>query len=165
MINPDTPTFPNNAVEVMLPYFGQIDDDLTVVRRMLRPSDADHMIGVFPALWQPEGDDPYEMGHPFSHEPTLQTYQIGVQTLVKHGDSEVGLKLHCVIAQLVRTVLYKNEGLRQAIGGLSITVGSVTERVLRWEVRLQRMIGNEIEGTFVFVSVAEVLLTTETGGS
>lgn len=165
MINPDTPTFPNNVVTVMLPYFDQIDDDITVVRRMLRPTDADHMIGVFPALWQPEGDQPYEIGHTHPHEPTLQAYQIGVQTLIKHGDSEVGLKIHCAIAQLVRTVLYKNTGLRQDIAGLSITVGGTTERVLRWEVRLQRMIGNEIEGTFVFVSVAEVLIYTETGGS
>jgi len=165
MLDPLSPCFPNNAVEVMVPYFDQINSDIDVVRRPLRPSDADHMIGIFPALWMPWGDEAYEMGHPNPGEPTLQQYQIGIQGLIKHGDSVVGLALHSILANLIRTVLYKNAFLRQAIGGLSVSVGGVTERVRKWEPRVQRYIGNEVEGNFIFVSTAEVMIMTETGGS
>lgn len=165
MINPDTPCFPNNAIEVMIPYFDQIDTDIIVVRRPLRPSDSNHMIGVFPALWQPATDDPYEIGHINPDEPTLQQYQVVVQGLIKHGDSEEGLALHSILANLIRTVLYKNTFLRQAIAGLSVSVGGSTERVMTWRPVLQRFIDNEVEGTFVFVSNAEVMILTETGGS
>ena len=152
--------FPNNFIATCAPYMKAIDTSMTVVLRPLRPSDPDHIIGVFAALWLPD-EESYEIGHSSPGEPSLQRYQVGFQGMVKHGDEPKGLAIHAVLAAKIRRVLYKNASLRNDIASLVVTDGSSTERVRRWNVRLQRYMNNEVEGTFIFVSTAEVILETE----
>jgi hypothetical protein len=153
-------TFPDNVIALMNPAFDTLDPDIDVYNRPLRPSDPDHTIGIFPALWTPD-DESYEIGHSAPHEPTLQRYQIGVQGLVKNGDEPTGLKIHSILATRIRRVLYKNASLRNAIASLVVTDSGSTERIRRWTVRLQRYMNNEVKGTFIFVSTCEVILETE----
>ena len=160
MIDPAQDIFPDNVIKTLMPYMGALDNDIIVVNRPLRSTDANHMIGVFSTLWTPEQDS-YEIGHSAPDEPTCQNYQIGVQGLVKHGDEPKGLSIHYILAAMIRRVLYKNQQLRNDISQLVVTDSGSTESFRKLTVRLQRLMNNEVQGQFVFVSTAEVLIETE----
>lgn len=161
MIDPTTePDFPNNVVTALAIVLPGIDSDLTLVRRPLRPSDPNYSISVYATLWQPD-DSSFEIGHSSPGEPTLSTYQIGIQTLVKDGDTERGLAISSILAKRIRSVLYKNEPLRVALGSLSVQDGPYKESMRRWGARSQRFMSNDIEGTFVTISVLDLWIETE----
>lgn len=165
MIDPTSEAvFPNNVVRCLEIVLPGIDPDVAVFPRPLRPSDPDHSIGVYAALWQPD-EDSYEMkgiGSPHASEPTLQTYQIGIQSLVKHGDSTVALAISSILNNRIRSVLYRNAPLAVALGSLYTDDGTVRESMRRWGVRSQRYMSNDIEGKFVFISVLDFWIETET---
>lgn len=161
MLNPSTDVFPNNVISKAATALQSIDpNDLTILKRPLRASDPNMSIGVWGALWQPDLES-YEMGHFVPGETTISSYQIGVQSFVKDGDEELGLKLHAILAYHVRRVLYRDSAFRVGLAGMQVTLDFVTERYLKWEFRSQRYMNNEVDGTFVFSTTAECLLTTE----
>lgn len=160
MIEASDAVFPSNVLLLLEAAFAGLDPDLTVLKRPLRPSDPNQSIGMWGALWSPE-EDSYEIGHIAPHEPTLQTYQIGVQCLVKDGDEVRGLNIHSILSKRIRSVLYRNEPLRVALQSSYTTDGFSTERVRRWGVRNQRYMNNDIEGQFVYVSTLDFWFETE----
>jgi len=154
--------FPNNIVICLSEVFPAVDEDAFVINRPLRPTDPNYSIGVYATLWQPE-EDSFEMGgkHAGPNEPTLSQYQIGVQTMIKDGDSVRGLAISSIFTKRVRMVLYRNEPMRVALGELAVTDASYTERLRRWGVRSQRFMSNDVEGQFVFISVLDLWMETE----
>lgn len=163
MIETDDTVFPNNAVTLVKARMQLLDADLFVIGRPLRDSDLPQSIGVYPIMWQPR-EDSYEMrGGPVGRsEPTLQRYLIVVQAFVKNMNQEEGISTHAVLSKLVRTVLYRDEPLRVALGSLSWTNGSCIERTQRWGISQQRYVSNEIRGEWLYLSSLEFWLETET---
>lgn len=159
--NPDL--FPNNAVSILQTRCKLIDSDLFVIRRPLRESDPTQSIGVFASAWEPD-EESYEMrGSPQGpSEPTLQTYRIAVQAFVKDMDEERGLATHATLSKMIRSMLYRDDPLRVALSALSATMDDSTERTKRWGIRQTRYFSNEIEGNFLYLSVLEFWLETET---
>jgi hypothetical protein len=101
------------------------------------------------------------MGHVSPHEATLNTYQVGIQTLVKDSDTERGLATSSILTRRVRSVIYRNEPLRLALGQLYVADDVSRESMRRWGIRNQRFMSNDIEGTFVTISVLDLWLETE----
>lgn len=169
MIDPTTePVFPNNVVEVLAVVLPGIDDEVTLQKRPLRPTDPNYSLGVYATIWQPN-EDSYEIGHLGSgfdsgpNEPTVSTYQIGIQILVKDSDTARALAVGSLLNRRIRSVLYRNAALRLALASLYTTEDSVTERLKRWGIRSQRFMSNDIEGKFVFISVLDMFIETEVG--
>jgi hypothetical protein len=160
MIDPATPAFPNNVVTALKTVLPGIDESLQAFSRPLRPSDPNMALGIYATMWAPE-EDSYEMGHPFPHESTLQTYQIGIQTLVKDGDTQRGLAISTILTKRIRAVVYRNQPLRIALGSLYVQDDVSRESMRRWGIRNQRFMSNDIEGTFVTISVLDLWLETE----
>lgn len=162
MINPDDgAVFPNNVIATVLPVLGAIDADVQSFARPLRSTDPNLSIGVFPAIWQPD-EESLEIGH-MAGEPTLGTYQVGVQTLVKDGDSQRALNISSIFQNRVRMVLYRNQPLRDILGSLWTEDSSgAKERMRRWGVRNQRYMSNDLQGSFIFTSVLDLYIETET---
>ena len=160
--------FPNNFVEILAVVLPGIDEECTLYKRPLRPTDPNYALGVYATIWTPN-EDSYEMGHlgmAYSvgpNEPTLSNYQIGIQVLVKDGDTSRALAVSSLLNRRVRSVLYRNDDLRLALAGLSTTEDGVVEHLKRWGIRSQRYMSNDIEGKFVFISVLDMFIETEVG--
>lgn len=152
--------FPGNVIDRVSTSLATVDVDAVVFKRPLRPSDPNYSIGVYAATWVPNADT-YEIGHTPTTEATLNNYQIGVQTMIKDGDSERGLNIGTIFARRVRSVLYRDEQLRLALGSLYVQDSVSRESMRRFGVRSQRFMSNDIEGKFVFVSVLEFEIETE----
>lgn len=152
--------FPGNVIECIAAVLPAVDADATVYKRPLRPTDPNYAIGIYATTWSPD-EDSLEIGHAPPQEATLNSYQIGVQTLIKDGDTERGLAIGTIFARRVRSVLYRNEPLRIALGSLYVEDGSSRESMKRFGVRGQRFMSNDIEGKFVFISVLDYWIETE----
>lgn len=163
MIDPTSnPVFPNNVVDVLATVLPAIDADITIQKRPLRPSDPDYSMGIYGTLWTPV-EDSYEIGHqPFPIEATLNRYQIGVQTLVKDADTERGLAVSSILTNRIRAVVYRNAALRVALSSLYVLdTDNVRESLRRWGIRTHRFMSNDIEGTFITISVLDLWIETE----
>lgn len=161
MINPsETGSFPGIFVFSIGEALKGIDTDIVLLKRPLRPSDPNYSIGVYGASWQPV-ENSIEMGHVAPGESSLSRYQVGIQTLVKDGDSERALGVSNMLSKHVRTVLYRNQPLRVALGQLSVQDQTSVERLRRWGIANQRFLANDIEGTFVTISVMDLWIETE----
>ncbi len=154
------PVFPNNVVNCFVAVLPGIDEDVRCLPRPLRPTDPNYSIGVYGTIWEPELDS-LEIGHVAPQEATLNRYQIGIQTLIKDGDSQRGLAVSSILTKRVRTVVYRNEPLRIALRSLTVSDGDSLESMRRWGIRNQRFMSNDIEGTFVTISVLDLWLETE----
>ena len=169
MIDPTAEAvFPNNVVEVLAIVLPGIDDEVTLQKRPLRPTDPNYSLGVYATIWQPN-EDSFEIGHlgggmdPGPNEPTLSTYQIGIQILVKDSETSRALAVGSLLNRRVRSVLYRNDALRVALSQLFTVEDGVHERMKRWGIRSQRFMSNDIEGKFVFISVLDMFIETEVG--
>lgn len=161
MIDPSNEdVFPGNVVKCLGVVLGAIDEDAIVFPRPLRRTDPNYSIGIFGTLWQPN-EQSHEIGHLSPNEPTLNTYQIGIQTLIKDGDTQRGLAISNVFSNRARTVVYRNEPLRVALGSLYVQGLDFRESMRRWGIRSQRFMSNEIEGEFVTISVLDLWIETE----
>lgn len=163
MIVEDQNVFPNNVVEIVTIRTKLLDTDLWVTKRPLRESDPNQSVGIFAAQWLPE-ENSYEMvAAPVGrHEPTLQQYFITVQAFVKDMDEERGLATHSVLSKMIRSMLYRDDPLRVALGSLSVTTDNSIERTQRWGIRQQRYFSNELSGSWLYLSTLEFWLETET---
>jgi hypothetical protein len=156
--------FPNNAVLLVQERLDSLDPDIVVLRRPLLPTDPVQAISVYSTLWTPN-EDSYEIlgsSVPRAHEPTLQNYNIAIQGLVKDMDQERGLAVHSVMAKMIRGMLYHDAPLRIGFGLLSAQAYGVTEKFKRWGIRSQRYHANEVEGDWLFLSVLDLWIETET---
>lgn len=168
MIQDTDSVFPSNVIYCLTQVLPGIDERLTVLGRPLRSTDPNFSIGIFATLWQPD-EQSYEMGSALlgqpqptaPAEPTLSSYTLGIQCLVKDGDEQRGLNINSILAKRIRSVLYRNEPLRVALGSLSVTDGDSVERMRRWGMRNQRYMNNDIEGTFVYISTLDYWIETE----
>lgn len=159
MIEPRDDVFPNNIIKLLSDSAQALDADLFVTGRPLRSSDPLQAVGIFPSMWQPV-EASQEMGRVNPGEPTMQTYSIGLQAFVKDGDELVGLKRHSTLSHMLRTMLYRDPAIRVGLPALSYTTGGVTERVMRWGVRNQRFLSNEVTGSWLYLSTLEVWAET-----
>lgn len=152
--------FPMNVVGVLQEEFvaAGISGD-QIYLRPLRPSDPHSSIGLFPQDWVPNEDSAEMMGG--LQEPTISRYLVGIHTLVKNTDEADGILQHAILSKSVRSMLYRASGVRVRLPQLNETSLGITERLQRWGVRQQRYLSNEIEGSFVFVSVTDIWVETE----
>lgn len=147
--------FPANVVaelEVSLDALVDVDH---VLKRPLRPTDPNGSIGIYPVTWSPEE---YQIGQ---YDPAVTKYLIAIQSLVKHGDEELGIALHSRLAKQVRVMLYRDDELRVRLGALSTEESGVIERTQRWGVRTQRYLNNELQGSFLYLAITELWIETE----
>jgi hypothetical protein len=77
-------------------------------------------------------------------------------------DEETGISEHATLSKMVRGMLYRDETLRVQLATLVWTDGLTTERAKRWGVVNQRFISNEIGGVWLYLSILEFWLETET---
>ena len=152
--------FPMNIVDTLRD--GLVDAmkgyEETIVGRPLRPADANQSIGIFPVDWMPR-EDSYEIG---GYGPTLASYTIRLQLLVKHTDEEEGRAQYAIDTKKLRAILYRDTSLRLRLSQLSEVAFDSLERVKRTGVRNQRYLNNEIQGTFLFLATTELWTETET---
>lgn len=161
--------FPNNAVLLIEERLGKIDPDIVTLRRPLQPTDPVQCFGIFGTLWTPNQES-VEIGNALlggapaarNTMPTLQQYNITIQALAQHMDPEEGLAVHSVMAKLVRGVLYHDQPLHVGLGMLRHTMFDVTERYRRRQIMSQRFMSNEISGNWMFLSVLDLRIETET---
>lgn len=150
--------FPENIVTILKEEIGKVDSAWTTIRRPLRPTDPNLSIGVFSLDWEPSE---HEIGG--TPDPSLARYGLTIQSLVKHGTEEEGQALHTNVAHRVRTMLYRSTDLRVRLGSASVTSPEgIIERPTRWGVSSQRFRSNEISGQFVYLSVTNFWIDTET---
>lgn len=153
--------FPENVVNEIHDEVVLLDPEFTALKRPLRPSDPNKSVGVYGLDWEPSE---HEIGGPA--DPSLARYSIGIQSMVKHATEEDGQALHTNIAHRVRTMLYRSVDLRLRLGQTKVLFdGGIVERVTRWGVSTQRFRSNEIQGQFVYVSVTNFWVDTETVNS
>lgn len=157
----DSTTFPNNVVEILETRSKLLDPDLFVVKRPLKSTDPNQSIGITAAQWRPD-EDSLEMRGMATMEPTLSRYLITVQAFVKDMDEIRGLNVHSVLSRRIRAMLYNDTPLRASLASLSSTMLGVTERPRRWGVSQQRFFANEIESSWLYLSILEFWLETET---
>lgn len=161
MIDPTAEAvFPGNVIECIAIVLPGIDPDTVVHKRPLRSTDPSYSIGVYPTLWSPN-EESYEIRSKAPQEATLNNYSIGIQTLIKDSDTERGLAVGSIFANRIRSVLYRNEPLRLALGSLYVEDGTSRESMRRWNFRSQRYMSNDIEGKFIFISVLDYWIETE----
>jgi hypothetical protein len=162
MIVPDQTLFPYNAVNLLVPQFQTIDADLFLCKRPLRASDPVQSIGVFAETWMPNPDSLEMRGAVGSQEPTLSTYHISIQCLVRDMDEERGAAAHATLSKIVRAMLYRDDTIRIGLHLLTATVEGSTETTKTFGIRTQRYLSNEVQGTWLYLSQIEAWLETET---
>lgn len=163
MIVADSTQFPQNVVELLCTRFRLIDSDFAeaVFARPLQPTDPVQAIGVVASQWVPNTDS-LEMRGMGNMEPSLNRYLITVQAYIKDMDEERGLNTHSVLSRMVRSILYNDVPLRQALASLSSTLSGKVEAPRRWGVQQQRFFSNELDSTWLYLSILEFWLETET---
>lgn len=150
--------FPENIVDVLKTHMVRLDLVDLVVGRSLNPNDPNMTLGVDVEEWEP---DEVTMG-PNGIMPTLQTYTMTLQYILKHESEEEGQKLHRKASKEIRLMLYGDDQLAVALQQLIEVSGSRRERLQIWSIVRQKFASNEISGAFVSMSVAEVRFQTET---
>lgn len=150
--------FPDNLVNEFKTSLAQLPGIETVVGRALRMSDPNASAGVFATEWLPG-----EMGIGKPREPLDNRYTIVIQLLIKHMNEEEALAQHSVLSKSIRVMVYRDADLQVRLPQLSEESSGVRERVLKWGVRAQRFLSNELDKQFLFLSSTEVVVTTETG--
>lgn len=162
MFSADENVFPNNIVEVVALRADLLDPDVTVLKRPLRNTDPVQSIGVFASQWIPNDDSKEFLGQAYATQPTLSTYRVAIQAFVKDQDEMRGLNTHAAMSRVLRNMLYTDQPLRVALSSLSSTLGATTEQSQRWGISQQRFFSNELSGNWLYLSILEFWLETET---
>jgi hypothetical protein len=161
VITADENAFPNNIVSLLEIRIALLDSDLAVVKRPLRNTDPNQAVGIFASNWVPN-DDSKEMRGIAPMQPTLSSYRIAIQAFIKDMDEERGLNTHAVLSRMLRAMVYTDQPLRVALATLTASLGSATERSQRWGISQQRFFSNELGGEWLYLSILEMWLETET---
>lgn len=158
----DDTVFPNNIVSIVALRAQLLDSGLKIVKRPLRATDPNQTIGVMAAQWLPNEDSKEMLGSQFAVQPTLSRYTVTIQAMIRDMDEERGLNVHNALARILRSMLYTDNTLRVALSQLSSTLNGITEHSRRWGVQNQRFFANEIKGEWLYLSILEFWLETET---
>jgi hypothetical protein len=151
--------FPLNIVDALAVKVGEIEGvAIPVPKRPLRLSDPAISVGVHADDWVPKPDS-FQIGQV---EPSLATYMVRVQTMVRHSNEEEGRKLHTAISKHLRALLYRDEPLRVSLGGLYEDIRGSRERVQRFGVARQRFLNNTFNGVMVYLATTDFFVETET---
>ncbi len=161
MITADQTLFPYNAVNLMADRFQTLDPELFVCKRSLRESDPVQAIGVYGEYWSPDPDSLEMRGRSIAEEPTLSRYYISIQCFVKDMDEERGAAVHATLSKRVRTMLYHDDVLRIGLHLLTATVDGSTETTRKFGISTQRYLSNELQGSWLYLSLLESWLETE----
>lgn len=165
MITQDDTQFPGNVVLLLANAFSGIDSDIQVLKRRLKVNDGNQAIGVYAVRWEPDQGsmEIRGMSSPGPNEPTLSRWIFGIQASVLDTDEERGLAVHALLAKRVRDMLYRDNGIRVGLAGLtSSALGGTEERTRRWGIESQQMMSNELQGSWVFLSTLALWLETQT---
>lgn len=169
-INEDEVVFPQNIINVLAEAAKDIDPDQGIpsdpnyiegIRVFKQPMDikfGTESIAIYPDFWTPDMNSK-EMGFIRSPvEPTIQHYNIIIQSLIIHADEATGIAQHSVLASRLRHMLYRDEALRVVLPTLSIShgVGGPVERLQRWDITRQKFLNSELNGQFAFLSELEL---------
>ena len=147
--------FPDNVVEVLRERLLVVNGIEAVVTQLLEPTDPNGTLSIVCDGWEPEEA---QIG---SFEPVSGNYKIMLAHLVKNTDGEEGNRTHRMVAKAIRLMLYRDAALRVSLGQLH-EGDSPIERILSWNVASQRFGSTDITGQFVFLSVTELNIHTET---
>lgn len=162
MVAADNSIFPNNIVDLVATRTTLLDSELAVFKRPLRATDPNQSVGVTASVWTPNERSQEMIGQPLSTQPTLSRYGVTVQGFIRDMDEERGLNVHTVLSRMLRSMLYTDNALGVALSQLSSTLGPTTERSQRWGISQQRFFANEIKGEWLYLSILEFWLETET---
>jgi hypothetical protein len=163
VISSDELVFPNNVVKLIADRVKPaIDADLYVAKRPLRNTDPTQSVGVSASSWVPNEDSLEMRGATAGQEPTISQYLISVQAFVKDMNEVNGLIVHAKLSKMVRTMLYRDATLAVGLRSLSVSAGLYQERVMRWGIRTQRYFSNELNADWLYLSILEFWLETET---
>lgn len=160
----DSAEFPANAIALITTAVQGLDADLFVAPRPLRETDPVQSVGIYASSWLPQ-EDSFEMrGLPEGPRiPTLSTYTIGIQALIRDMDDQRGLVVHATLSKMVRRLLYRDNNLRVGLRSLQVTsVDGSIERTQRFGIRGVRYASNELQGSWLYLSTIETFLETET---
>jgi hypothetical protein len=153
----DYADFPNNVVLEMKQIWDLEPGVEGVFMRPLRPMDPNVCLSIVPLRWEPIAD---EIGS--NADPVIGRYHYAVQVMIKHGEQEVGLAVHAVLSKRIRSMFYRSNAVRIALGHLRVDRDGIIERTGKWGVSSQRFMSNEMRGSFVYLSTMEFWLETET---
>lgn len=159
MILPGVTEFPNNAIALIktrIPTY--VDSDLQIFLRPLRSSDPVQSVGIFPST-KLHDQTSIEFK---SVEPTLKSYNIIIQSMVKDTNEDNSISVHSILIQRLSRMLYRDPVLDAGLTALYIDADNSRERVQRRGIQLVRYLSNEVQGTFLQTAWLEFWLQTET---
>ena len=173
MISEDPTAFPNCVVPLLVTALLTVDSEtdpdqrISIYRRPLRTTDNVQSIGIFPTDWRPDRQSHEMRGTPLGGGvmgedfPTLTDYNITIQSLVQDPEEERGINVHAALSTRIRATVARNETLRLALRQLSSVVLGHAEAFRRSEVRSQRYLAMELQGTWLYMSVTEFWFQTQ----
>lgn len=153
---PSVDEFPGNIVRVLVDHVKVSAWATTVLERPLRPTDPNGSIGISARDWAPLE---YAIGQ---WDPALARYMIQAEGMTRNTSQEEAQALQNQIAKNLRLMLYRDTSLRAALVGLSESASGVLERVTKFGVESQRFATNDVGNEFMFYSVANIQVETET---
>lgn len=133
----------------------EISELKSVVRRPLRPTDANPSAGVMAANWKP-GEK--AIGQ---RQPIINLYELEIQVLYKHVNEEEGLEFHSGLSKAVRRMLYESTDIPVRLAANTEDLFGNRERFHRLTVSGQRFMANEVKGQHLFFSVTDLTVETE----
>lgn len=150
--------FPDIAVAYTAERLQQLVGVSGVEKRPLVAIDPSGSVGVFAVTWTPQES---LIGQ---RDPAIQQWLFSIQAFVTHGDAETGLQEHGDLARSVRHMLYRDQTFRVGLTSLVDSTMGYIEKVTRWGVRQQRFISNEVQSDYLYLTVTEFWLDTESIG-
>jgi len=152
--------FGERVLDLIKPFAEKLEGVDLVVLRNVMLMDVNGTLGIALDNWIPLE---WEMAGQGTQEPTTSTYAFSIQHLVKWANAENGERIHREVAKAVRLMLYRDPDLQLSLRSLYVQEESRKERMLRYHVTNQRFGTTEaVNGTFVFMSITELLCETET---
>jgi hypothetical protein len=161
---PDALGFPANLTEelktIFTTHLAGVDDDpkAVILERPLRHTDGNVAVGIYAMDWRPEQDS-HLIGQ---DEPSIATYLLRVQVMIKHAEEQEGRRLFTTRSKIVRAILYRDPALRVAFQALQEDLLGTRERFMRFGVRNQSFLNNELRGTWVYLATTDLWVQTET---
>lgn len=134
-----------------------LDTEVVILKRPLRSNDPFRCVGIFPLLNDVIAGS-QEIGQ---REPTVERYSYRLQYLCKHVSEEEGRALYAVDTKIIKTILYRDPALWEALTQLSDEMLGYRERFQKFVVGSQRYLNNELNSQFMFLSVTEFYVETE----
>lgn len=163
MIAPDYTRFPSNVISLFAAKFAEVDSDLPIKMRPLIETDGTQAVGVYPVDYRPD-QDTHEMKAYIggAQVPVLQDYLINIMTMVMDSEQERGIATSSTLSDKICSVVAYDTVLDVALKNLVITESGRIKSARRWGIRRTIYQSGDLRGFFLYVSVSEFWLQTET---